>query len=131
MGSMKRAHQAALHLVGRLYWVLIFLLLAGCGGGSSGSTPPSATITGTPGAEASVGERLFLETRFAQAFKVFLDHGGNINNLNAGDPVVATAETTNPLAPINPGAFKRLSMNDRACHMVDDLLTAPAGGMRT
>src|SRR6185295_19271178 len=85
----------------------------------------------TPGAEASVGERLFLETRFAQAFKVFLDNNGNLNDPNAGDPVVATAETTNPLVPIDPGAFSGMSMNCRACHMVDDLLTATDGGMRT
>jgi hypothetical protein len=43
-----------------------------------------------------VGERLFLETRFAQAFKVFVDNGGNLNHPNAGDPVAATAETTDP-----------------------------------
>ena len=131
MFSFIRRHNAFPHLVGRASLVFISLLLAGCGGGSSGPTPASVTATGTPGAEASVGERLFLETRFAQAFKVFLDNGGNINHPNAGDPVVATAETTNPLLPIDPGNFKGLSMNCRACHMVDDLLTASGGGMRT
>ena len=131
MFSIKRPHHAFPYLVGRALWAFLALLLVGCGAGSSGSAPVSVSATGTPGAEASVGERLFLETRFAQAFKVFVDHGGNINNPNAGDLVVATAETTNPLVPINPGAFKGMSMNCRACHMVDDLLTASGGGMRT
>ena len=36
---------------------------------SQGATPPTAS-SGTPGAEVDVGERLFIETRFAQAFKV-------------------------------------------------------------
>jgi len=131
MHSLKRPHRASRHLIEKASWVCIALLLAGCGAGSSGSTPASVRETGTPGAEASVGERLFLETRFAQAFKVFLDNNGNLNDPNAGDPVVATAETTNPLVPIDPGAFSGMSMNCRACHMVDDLLTATDGGMRT
>jgi cytochrome c peroxidase len=102
----------------------------GCSGGdnSSGGSP-SPLATGTPGAEQAVGERLFLETRFAQAFKVFLDNGGKVNDPNAGDPVLGILETVG--APIDPGPFKGLSMNCRACHMVDDALTAPGGGMRT
>ena len=102
----------------------------GCSGGSSSPGTSSAAATaGTAGAEQAVGERLFLETRFAQAFKVFLDNGGDINNPNAGDAVVDTVETVG--APIEPGPFRGLSMNCRACHMVDDVLTAPDGGMRT
>ena len=89
-------------------------------------TPP--TTTGTAGAEESVGERLFLETRFAQAFKVALDNGGDINGPNIGDEVVATVQTLG--APID-GPFKGLSMNCRACHLVDDVLDPPGGGMRT
>ncbi len=90
-------------------------------------TPPTAT--GTTGAEKSVGERLFLETRFAQAFKASLDSGGNINDPNIDDPVVDTVKTIG--APIAPGPFKGLSMNCRACHLVDDVLEAPGGGMRS
>ena len=99
----------------------------GCSGGSSTSDTPS--VDGTAGAEEAVGERLFLETRFAQAFKVFVDNGGNINDPNAGDAVVDTVETTG--LPITPGPFAGTAMNCRACHMVDDVLTAPGGGMRT
>lgn len=105
-------------------------LIPGCsGGGNSSASSPGAAANGTPGAEQAVGERLFLETRFAQAFKVFLDNGGDINDPNAGDTVFDTVETVG--APIDPGPFKGLSMNCRACHMVDDVLTAPGGGMRT
>ncbi|MGQ0557833.1 MAG: hypothetical protein ACT4PN_18030 [Nitrospiraceae bacterium] len=111
-------------------FVSVLLLLTGlvaCSGDES--TPPPLAATGTPGAEEAVGERLFLETRFAQAFKVSLDNGGNINAPNIGDRVVDTVETLN--APIDPGPFKGLSMNCRACHLVDDVLDAPRGGMRT
>ena len=117
--------QTSLALLGSM----IFLIGAvACSG--DGDSPPSLPIasTGTPGAEEAVGERLFLETRFAQAFKVSLDNGGNINAPNIGDRVVDTVETLN--APIDPGPFKDLSMNCRACHLVDDVLDAPRGGMR-
>jgi len=72
---------------------LPFLALAtviytgGCsGGGNSSGGSASATVTGTPGAEQAVGERLFMETRFAQAFSLFMSNGGNVNDPNAGDP---------------------------------------------
>ncbi|HEX7767333.1 MAG TPA: hypothetical protein VF443_11500, partial [Nitrospira sp.] len=110
--------------------LFVTLTIASCsGGGSSSGGSSSPLATGTPGAEQAVGERLFLETRFAQAFKVFVDNGGNINDPNAGDAVVDTVETTD--LPIAPGPFAGTAMNCRACHMVDDVLTAPGGGMRT
>ncbi|HJT20565.1 MAG TPA: hypothetical protein VJ746_08845 [Nitrospira sp.] len=71
-----------------------------------------------------------METRFAQAFSVYLDNGGNVNDANVDDPVMNTEETTAPGAPITPGPFKRLSMNCRSCHLVDDVLTTPGGSMR-
>src|SRR5262249_28943519 len=97
--------------------------------GSINSGPPATA--GTAGAEQAVGERLFLETRFAQAFKAFLDAGGDVNDPNAGDPVVDTVETVTPGTPIDPRPFKSMSMNCRSCHFVDDVLMAPGGGMRT
>lgn len=67
-----RHHTVFAHVVGRSAWIFFSLLLVACGSGSSSSSaPPSVAATGTPGAQADVGERLFLETRFAQAFKVF------------------------------------------------------------
>lgn len=109
---------------------MLFLIGAvACSGDEN--QPPSIPIasTGTPGAEEAVGERLFLETRFAQAFKASLDNGRDINDPNIGDHVVDTVEALG--APIDPGPFKGLSMNCRACHLVDDVLDAPGGGMRT
>ena len=117
------------HSLSFLPSILLLIGLVSCSGsGGEGSAPPIAD-TGTPGAEEAVGERLFLETRFAQTFKVFLDNGGSINDPNVGDVIVDTVETVG--APINPGPFKGMSMNCRACHLVDDALTAPGGGMRT
>lgn len=107
----------------------LFIPLVACSGGDRNSASPPTADTGPPGAEEAIGERLFLETRFAQAFKVFLDNGGNINDPNAGDVVVDTLETVR--TPIDPGPFKGQSMNCRACHLVDDVLTSPGGGMRT
>lgn len=106
------------------------IAVTGCSGSNSSGPPPTAQATGTPGAEQAVGERLFMETRFAQTFKAFLDAGGNVNDPNAGDPVVDSVETLG--APITSEApFKGLSMNCRSCHFVDDVLAAPGGGMRT
>lgn len=110
-----------------LCYILLAIGLTACSG--TENPPPPITSTGTPGAEEAIGERLFLETRFAQAFKVFLDNGGNINDPNAGDAVMSNIETLG--AAINPGPFKDKSMNCRSCHLVDDVLQAPGGGMRT
>ena len=109
---------------------LSILALVGACSGSGSSTPPTAQVTGTPGAEQAVGERLFMETRFAQAFQAFLDAGGDVNDPNAGDPAVDSVETLG--VPITAEApFKGMSMNCRSCHFVDDLLAAPGGSMRT
>ena len=108
----------------------LILLLSGlvaCSEGESTAPPPAAT--GTPAASEALGERLFLDTRFAQTFKVFLDNGGTVNDHKVGDAVVSTVETLG--APIDPGPFKGMSINCRACHLVDDTLTSPGGGMRT
>jgi len=97
MFPFNRRHNAFPHVVGRSSWIFISLLLVGCGGGSSDSSSPAASATGTPGAEGSVGERLFVETRFAQAFKAYLDSGGKVNDtLPVGDPVMNRSETTGP-----------------------------------
>ena len=108
--------------------LILFLTgLVACSG--SESTPPPPAATGTPAAAEALGERLFLETRFAQAFKVFLNKGSDVNNPEAGDAVVDALETVG--TPITPGPFKGMSMNCRACHLVDDVVDAPRGGMRT
>jgi len=107
--------------------ILFLTGLVACSGSEDTSTPPAAT--GTPAAAEALGERLFLDTRFAQTFKVFLDNGGTVNDPKVGDTVTDTLETLG--APIDPGPFKGMSINCRACHLVDDVLTSPGGGMRT
>ncbi|MDN5940517.1 MAG: hypothetical protein L0H94_01430 [Nitrospira sp.] len=129
MFPLIRRHNSLAHVLGRSPWIFILFLLIGCGGGSDTPAPPSVAATGTPGAEEAVGERLFLDTRFAQAFKVFMDNGGDVNDPNAGDLVVDAIETLG--APIAPGPFKGKSMNCRSCHFVDDVLSSPGGGMRS
>ena len=82
-------------VVGKSSVLFCSLLLIGCSGGNNTPAPPSVAATGTPGAETSVGERLFVETRFAQAFKAHLDAGGHVNDtLPAGDPIMDLSETT-------------------------------------
>ena len=110
--------------------ILLSLFLSGlvaCSG--SESTPPPPTSTGTAAAAEALGERLFLDTRFAQSFKVFLDAGGDVNTPTIGDNIVDTIETLG--TPIAPGPFKGMSINCRACHLVDDVVDTPSGGMRT
>jgi len=86
-------------------------------------------------AEVTIGERLFLETRFAEFFaRTMTDINQPLGN--GGDPVVAETETTgDPLA----GPFAGQAINCRACHLVDEQLVVDAfgipdfsqGGMRT
>ncbi len=78
-------------------------------------------------AEVAIGERLFLETRFAQFF--FANSGGDANAvLAAGDPVMDVTKTTT--GPV-PGPFAGRSMNCRACHLVDEQKGVPGGGNRS
>jgi len=68
--------------------------------------------------EVAIGERLFLETRFAQYF--FAHQDGNVNHpLKAGDPVVARLALS--AGGSIPGPFAGQSMNCRGCHFVDDV----------
>ncbi len=77
--------------------------------------------------EIAIGERLFLETRFAQFF-FEMSKGDANHNLDKGDPVMGGTET---LGEPLPGPFAGQSMNCRGCHFVDEHLDAPGGGMRT
>jgi len=84
-------------------------------------------INRTP--EALLGERLFLETRFAQ---YFAEHSnGDVNRpLVQGDAVVA--KVWNPRAgAIYPSPFAGKSMNCRSCHFVDEYSTLVGGTNRT
>ena len=73
-----------------------------------------------PAAEVEVGERLFLETRFAQF--VFAQGGANLNApLKKGDPVLAKLAVAK-LGPSNVrGPFAGQAMNCAACHLNEEL----------
>jgi cytochrome c peroxidase len=78
-------------------------------------------------AEVAIGERLFLETRFAQFFAAHSPDDANAP-LAAGDPALDTTQTLG--APL-PGPFSGQSMNCRACHLVDEQAGVAGGGVRT
>jgi hypothetical protein len=66
---------------------------------------------------ANIGERLFLETRFAEFF--FTNSGGDANAILAnGDSVVSNEASI--YGPIMPGPFSGRSMNCRQCHTVQE-----------
>lgn len=70
-------------------------------------------------AQISIGERLFLETRFAQAYYA---------NTNKADPVLDKTIMVNKSLK-SPFAGKTMSC--RACHMVDEHKDTPSAGMRS
>jgi hypothetical protein len=103
-------------------------LLLSCDGESTTVVPEPPA--GDP-PEVVAGERLFLETRFAQFFFQFLQStpSATVNStLPGGDPAL---EDTVGVSGTFPGPFRGLSMNCRACHLVDELETTPGAGIRT
>ena len=77
--------------------------------------------------QAQIGKRLFLETRFAQAF--FVQSKGDVNATNIpGDPVLNVTVTAGSNLP---GPFMGKTMNCRACHLEDEQQNAAGGGIRT
>jgi cytochrome c peroxidase len=106
----------------RATWLFLLLAVAVWAPGASSEDEADADPP-----EVVVGERLFLETRFAQFFQAHA--GGDVNAvLSTGDPVMATSETLEgPIA----GPFAGQSMNCRACHLVDDAKATPGGDSRS
>lgn len=132
MFPFNRRRNAIPQVIGRSSWIFILLLLIGCGGSGGSSAPPSVAATGTPGAEADVGERLCVETRFPQFFKTHLPPSGNVNDpLLAGDPVVGNVLLPGSTPPGVASPFAGMSMNCRSCHFVDEFVGIPGGSMRT
>ena len=70
-------------------------------------------------AEVLIGERLFLETRFAQSY---FAHPGK------ADPILKTTRTASQ--PLR-GPFAGQTINCRNCHLVDEHAANPAAGMRS
>ncbi|HYB44433.1 MAG TPA: hypothetical protein VEL75_21840 [Candidatus Methylomirabilis sp.] len=110
----------------------LLLFLASTVGGTTGpvtalAQSAAAADVDTDPPEVQLGERLFLETRFAQFF--FANSGGDVNQpLAAGDPVMNQIQTTG--APL-PGPFAGQSMNCRQCHLVDEFKATSPFDVRT
>ena len=109
-------------LAALLAWLLIF---SGCGSSGRAPDPPTEDEGGTP-AEDSIGERLFLDTRFAQFFAQNMT--GVNQPLQTGDPVVDEVQTGN--GPL-PGPFAGQSINCRSCHFVTEFQDVSGAGNRT
>ena len=101
------------------------IILTGCG---SGKAPdfPLENDGGAP-AEQHIGERLFVDTRFAEYFAA---HMTGVNDpLSVGDPVVQTVQNVNT-GPM-PGSFAGESINCRSCHFVVEFQGVAGAGNRT
>ena len=111
---------------GRARWMLPLLgalALSACGGGSTANVTPQ--FEDPP--EVAFGERLFLETRFAQFYATHSLASVNAP-LASGDPAVASLPTTgSPLA----GPFAGQSISCRQCHLVDEHIDTPGAGARS
>lgn len=87
-------------------------------------------------AEILLGERLFLESRFAQYFKVYLDQGGEVNlAIPNGDPVLNKTVRFFALPryqiPFTDGPYAGQTFNCRTCHLVDEHVEQTELGMRS
>jgi cytochrome c peroxidase len=99
--------------------IFVGLTIQGC---SSGSAPAALTESDATPAADSIGEALFLDTRFAEY----------MTDMNAplatGDPVVEQVQTANGTLP---GPFAGQSINCRSCHFVTEFQGMKDGGNRT
>jgi cytochrome c peroxidase len=115
---------------GRSWMGIMALSLAGIlaqAGCNSGQAPPfNVENEGGAPAEQNIGERIFVDTRFAEYFAVNMT---DVNTpLAVGDPVVAQTQTTN--GPL-PGPFAGQSINCRSCHFVIEFQGVAGAGNRT
>ena len=102
------------------------LVLISCG---SGDAPNASTEHEGGGAppQQNIGERLFVETRFAEYFAT---HMTDVNTpLATGDPVVGQVQ--NVYGGPMPGPFASGSINCRSCHFVVEFQGVPNAGNRT
>ncbi|HZD47786.1 MAG TPA: hypothetical protein VE178_03500 [Silvibacterium sp.] len=102
------------------------LVAVAVGCGVSGKAPDAPTESDSTPAADSIGEALFLDTRFAEFFAANMV--GVNQPLPSGDPVVAETQTTS--TPL-PGPFAGQSINCRSCHFVTEFEGVQGGGNRT
>jgi cytochrome c peroxidase len=99
------------------------LIITGC---SSGQAPLAPASEGTTPAADSIGERIFLDTRFAEYFAAHMT--GTNQPLAVGDPAVAQVDTTTGTLP---GPFAGQAINCRTCHFVTEFQGVASAGNRT
>jgi cytochrome c peroxidase len=99
-------------------------VVVGCG--VSGKAPDAPTESDATPAADSIGEALFLDTRFAEFFAANMV--GVNQPLPNGDPVVEQVPTANGQLP---GPFAGQSINCRSCHFVTEFEGVNGGGNRT
>ena len=114
-----------------LFQVLAILSIVCC----NISSKESSSIEETDPPEILNGERLFLETRFAQLFYEYLKNGGDTNKPMAeGDPALNKTVRFFGLPPYQipfaKSPFAGQTINCRTCHMVDEHLEQSELGMR-
>jgi cytochrome c peroxidase len=103
--------------------IVFAIAIAGCGSGQAPAAPTESDAT--PAAD-SIGEALFLDTRFGQFFAA--NSTGVNTPLASGDPIMEQVQTTN--GPL-PGPFAGQAMNCRSCHFVTEFQGVSGGGNRT
>jgi len=101
----------------------VVLVMQGCGSGQAPAAPTESDAT--PPAD-SIGEALFLDTRFGQFFAANMT--GVNSPLLVGDPIVNAAQTLNGTLP---GPFAGQAINCRSCHFVTEFQGVDGGGNRT
>ena len=94
--------------------LIILLLVSFAGSTNITNTEPETTP------ETKIGERLFLETRFARA-----------SRYKRASQEKATRFTLLANGKKLSGAFRGQSINCRSCHMVDEHKNSPLAGIRT
>ncbi len=111
----------------RASWTSLALVLLalsmGCG---AGQAPAASTETDATAPADPIGEALFLDTRFGEFFAANMT--GVNNPLTAGDPFVATVDTTTGTLP---GPFAGQAVNCRSCHFVTEFEGVSGAGNRT
>jgi cytochrome c peroxidase len=123
--AQKRWNAAfAMLALGLIFGIFAGMFVQGCGSGVAPDAPKESDKT--PPAD-SIGEALFLDTRFGQ---FFASHMTGVNDpLPTGDPVVA--QTQNVYTGPMPGPFAGQAINCRSCHFVTEFEGVAGAGNRT
>src|SRR5580692_10378810 len=125
MGAVRFAVKRRLAL-GILGGACAIAAVTAIGCSSTGQAPQFETDVDVTPAEQNIGERIFVDTRWAQYFAT---HMTDVNSpLAVGDPVVAQTQTLN--GPM-PGPFAGESINCRSCHFVVEFQGVQGAGNRT